>query len=197
VNPEMEKGLLCIAALARLNEYIDEKDLAGECVCRVALMHTKQKPGNAVYTDHLHFYFEFPHEYLTMCRRVYLPQAVHFLGNLKVVTVELVEKIEASNRYKEKDSEDKCALLFAIPQDIWSPACRRVFEHGRTVVMEAGYLLPSLRTSHYQSLGELFPPDLTKLMYDFVSNISMASNQAGIISDDPTDPNYRIPMRED
>ena len=185
MNPEMEKGLLCIAALARLNQYIDEKDMAGECVCRVATLPAKIQPNSALYAPTaLHFYFEFPVEYANMCVRVYYPEALEYIKGINVVSVEVIKKLEASNRYKAEE-DDKCAILFIIPTDLWRNACSRVFQHGREL---GSYPLPSKRP-----MGELFPSDLTKLMHDFVSRISMASNQRGLISDDPDDPNYHVP----
>jgi hypothetical protein len=181
----MEKGLLCVAALARLDQYIDEKDMAGECVCRVATLPAKIPPDGTLYTDTaLHFYFEFPVEYANMCVRVYYPEALEYIKGIDTVSVEVVKKIEASNRYAS-DETDKCALLFIIPKDLWRSACARVFQHHR----EKQYI----PTAQLPPLGELFPADLTNLMHAFVSTISQASNQHGLISDDPDDPNYRVP----
>jgi hypothetical protein len=187
MNPELEKGMRCLKAFTELHEYIQDKDIGGECIMRVNSQAQKAQPGDEIYTDHLFFYFEFPIEYQSMCTQVYYPEAVECFKDLTVTRVEIIPKIAAGNRYKSTDiAQEKCALLIVIPATLWSHASSWVFYNARDIAQ-----------GRIDDVA-IFTADLVMQIHELISTISTTTNAAGkLISDDPEDSNYMVSYKED
>lgn len=187
MSPELEKGMRCLKAFTELHEYIQEKDIGGECIMRVNSQAQKVQPGDEIYTDHLFFCFEFPIEYANMCTQVYYPEAVECFKGLDVTRVEIIPQIAAGNRYKSSDIDtEKCGLLVVIPSTLWADASSWVFYNARDI---AQGLIDDVA---------IFTADLVMQIHELISTISTATNAVGkLISDDPEDSNYMVSYKED
>lgn len=186
MRDELENGLRCIAALTQLHQYIEDKDVAGECRVRVDLWRpVAHEHSDSVLLPLVKFIFEFPQEYETMCEEVYLPEAHNFAEGVEGVEIELLPLIEAINRYNSGDTDDiKCGFIFAIPERWWRLASQHtVTEVGKQF---AAGVYDNLLTP-FQGLAS----NVYKMMFDFVGTINEASLSIGkLMSNDPDDPHY-------
>jgi hypothetical protein len=187
MQDELECGLRGLAALSQLHAYVQEKDLTGECILRVNVIHPLvPEHSKEVPLSNIHFYFEFPADYSNMCSQVYVPEAEAIVKDVEGITVELIPNIKASNRYVGEDVlEDNCGFAFIMPERWWNKASQHVMaDVGKQIVniIDDTFVTPLKEIAN----------DLYKIMYDFVGVIQEAGVVRNhLISDDPDDPNYR------
>ncbi len=169
LSEDEELSLLALAALTKLHDYIQDKDLADECMLR-----TVANERNSDHCQAVCFYFEFPLEYQSMCAQVFLPEALEFTKDLDFIRIELLSLIAAKNRL-HTGGEDKCGVLFEFPAKRW--------------LFAASYTLNNAMiwsTEQVQGLCESLSASLTAMMYNLVNQLSSALTPDGapVHSDD-------------
>ena len=174
VTPEEERSLLALAALTKLHDYIQDKDIAGECMLRTVTNNADSDHVQAV-----RFYFEFPQEYQSMCTQVFLPEALEVTKDLDFIHVEILPHIEAKNRL-HNDGEDKCGILFEFPAQRWLFAASFVLNNAMHWLTQAA-----------QGVCESIGTELTSMMYNLVNQLSLAlTPDQAPVSDDHSAPNF-------
>lgn len=186
MNESLTTSLLCLAALTKLHEYLQDKDLAGECMVRLNATVVSKLSNGEPDPRHMHIYFEFPIEYKNSCTQTYYPEAMEIVSGLDDITIELMPTIEAGNRYKSDGSDTvKCGLVFSMPAYRWMDACSYTFKQFSNEFVQ-------LFNQHVASPILEIADDLFQAMHNLIKTFAEACNVEGPISDDPDDANYKL-----
>ena len=187
MDEKLEKALQCIAALTKLHEYLDDKDVAGECMMRIGTDFAEPHGAGPIHVRHIRFYFEFPIEYKSLCTQAFFPEAMACVGGLDTITIELMPTIEAGNRLNDPgDTPQKCGLMVMIPMEDWSNATSYILHRFADDFM-------GLWSRQIASPIAEITTDLFSSMHDLINQLSAATDYPNeAISDDPDDSNFKL-----